>query len=104
VSTDRKVASIFDVVAAIPRGRVATYGQIAEAAGYPRHARLVGRVLGDLPDGDALPWHRVVGHTGRISSRGDGRAEREQRRRLQAEGVVFIGNRVDMKRHRWDEE
>ncbi len=89
------------MVAAIPRGRVATYGEVAELAGMPRHARLVGRTLANLPTGSRLPWHRVVNASLRISERGDDRAMSEQRRRLEREGVTFVGPRV-ARAHRWN--
>jgi len=86
----------------IPPGRVASYGQVAAEAGLPRRARVVGRVLGALPLGSELPWHRVVNARGAISSRGSGSSERRQRRLLEAEGVSFgPGGRVDMARHGW---
>ena len=95
---------ILATVDAIPRGRVASYGQIARAAGLPRRARLVGRVLSELPKGSGLPWHRVVNAAGHISRRGDGSSEREQRRRLRREGVALRpGGRVDLAEHGWDE-
>jgi methylated-DNA-protein-cysteine methyltransferase-like protein len=84
---DRRVA---DVVRAIPRGRVATYGQVAALAGAAGAARHVGRFLSHLPGGTGLPWHRVVNAAGRISeppSRSGG--GRRQRRLLEAEGVRF---------------
>jgi methylated-DNA-protein-cysteine methyltransferase-like protein len=77
-------------VAAIPEGRVATYGEVASAAGLPGRARLVGRVLRELPEGSRIPWHRVVAAGGRIAVRSDldGRVgEREQLARLRSEGV-----------------
>ncbi len=92
---------IWQVVAAIPRGRVATYGQVATLAGMPRHARLVGRTLSNLPAGSRLPWHRVVNAGLRISERGDDRAMAEQRRRLEREGVDFVGARI-ARAHRWE--
>ena len=92
---------IWQVVAAIPRGRVATYGQIAQLAGMPSHARLVGRTLSNLPSGSRLPWHRVVNASLEISRRGDDRAMHEQRRRLEREGVSFVGARV-ARAHRWE--
>lgn len=96
---------ILATVDSIPRGRVASYGQIARLAGLPRRARLVGRVLSELPSGSELPWHRVVNAAGHISRRGDGRGEREQRRRLRAEGVVLLrGGRIDLRTHGWREE
>jgi len=81
------------VVAMIPRGTVATYGQVAALAGMPRHARLVGRVLRNLPRGSRLPWHRVVNASLRISTRAGGGVG-IQRQRLEAEGVSFVGERV----------
>lgn len=89
------------MVAAIPTGRVATYGQVAALAGMPRHARLVGRTLANLPAGTRLPWHRVVNAALRLSERGDDRAMHEQRRRLEREGVGFIGTRI-ARAHRWE--
>lgn len=83
----------------IPRGRVASYGQIAALAGMPRHARLVGRTLRELPEGSKLPWHRVVNATLRISMRPGGTSE--QRRRLEAEGIEFVGEKV-ANGHRWE--
>lgn len=80
------ILRILDVIRRIPRGRVTTYGRIAEAVGLPGRARLVGHALSTSPLAGSVPWHRVVGANGRISDRpGDGAAE--QRRRLTAEGV-----------------
>jgi methylated-DNA-protein-cysteine methyltransferase-like protein len=76
----------------VPRGRVSTYGAIAKAAGYPRCARHVARVL-RLVGG--LPWQRILGSGGRISMRGE--SAMEQRFRLEAEGVRFKGKRVDLR-------
>lgn len=90
------------VVNGIPPGRVLTYGQVAEQAGLPRRARLVGRILSSLPADTRIPWHRVVAAGGRIAVRGGG--EHEQRRRLRAEAVPMrgiraaTGPRVDLER------
>jgi len=75
----------------IPRGRVSTYGAVAEAAGYPRCARHVSKVLNETP---GLPWQRVVGSGGRISL--SGQYGFEQRFLLESEGVRFKGRRVDL--------
>jgi methylated-DNA-protein-cysteine methyltransferase-like protein len=89
------------VVDSIPRGSVATYGQVAREAGLPRHARLVGAVLGALPAKSSLPWHRVLNAQGRVSPR-DSRHCRAQRGLLEAEGVAFDARgRVDLARFRW---
>ncbi len=85
----------------IPKGSVATYGQVAHLAGMPRHARLVGRTLSDLPKGTRLPWHRVVNAALRISSRRANRSgENVQKQRLLREKVEFIGDRI-ARAHRW---
>lgn len=87
--------SILQAVRAIPRGKVATYGQVAAAAGYPLYHRLVVRLLRDS-DG-RLPWQRVLGAGGEIKLLGE--AALEQRLRLEMEGVQFRGKRVDMAAH-----
>lgn len=81
---------IWLAVSAIPAGRVSTYGHVAAAAGLPRGARRVGRALGALPSGSAIPWHRVINARGMLSL--PGRAGEEQRRRLLAEGVQVTGD------------
>ena len=97
---DQAVQRIRATVDAIPRGKVATYGQVAEQAGLPRRARLVGRVLARLEDGSALPWHRVAGAGGHLRQRSGG--EVEQRRRLAREGVRFgPSGRIDLARFGW---
>lgn len=95
---------IWQVVAAIPRGRVATYGQVARLAGMPSHARYVGRTLSNLPSGTRLPWHRVVNANLRISPRANpanGVAVANQRARLEKEGVSFVGPRI-VRQHLWE--
>jgi methylated-DNA-protein-cysteine methyltransferase-like protein len=95
--------AIYAVVSLIPRGRVATYGQIADIAGLPRRARMVGYAMRELPEGSDLPWHRVVSASGEISSRGCPSSEREQRQLLEAEGVTFgRGGRLSLSRYRWN--
>lgn len=86
--------AIADAIRAVPRGKVSTYGAIARAAGYPRAAR---QVAAALRRSFGLPWQRILGAGGHIRITGDGAIE--QRLRLEAEGVIFRGRRVDMKRH-----
>jgi methylated-DNA-protein-cysteine methyltransferase-like protein len=95
--------SIYAAVASIPPGRVATYGQVAEAAGLPRRARLVGTALRALPEDSGVPWQRVVNASGGISERPRADAVTEQRILLVDEGVVFEPNgRVDLARYGWE--
>jgi methylated-DNA-protein-cysteine methyltransferase-like protein len=93
---------IYAVVSRIPKGRVASYGQVGELAGLPRHARLVGRALRELPVGSAVPWHRVVNAQGRISPRGDGLGEQIQAQLLRREGVRLVAGRISLARYRWE--
>jgi methylated-DNA-protein-cysteine methyltransferase-like protein len=88
-------AAIRRAVRQIPRGKVATYAQVAAAAGYPLHHRQVVQVL--RKSGDALPWQRVVGAGGEIRLKLD--MAREQRFRLEMEGVRFRGKRVALEEH-----
>ena len=96
-------ASIYAVVRRIPRGRVATYGQIAELAGLPRQPRLVGYALHALDSGSSLPWHRVVNAAGRISvGRKVPGGELRQRHLLEREDVEFDARgRLSLDRYRW---
>ncbi len=92
----------YAVVRKIPRGRVATYGQVAELAGLPGFARQVGWALHALRSGTRVPWQRVVNTRGACSLRPGSGGEFEQRRRLEREGVEFgAGGRIDLQRFRW---
>lgn len=91
------------MVRRIPRGRVATYGQVASLAGLPGHARQVGYALHALPEGSPVPWQRVVNARGEISPRAIPGWEGFQRCLLEAEGIAFdAAGRLDLERHRWD--
>ena len=93
---------IYATVARVPRGRVATYGQIAALAGLPRRARLVGYALRVLPEGSDIPWHRVVNAKGQVSLRGDGLGHEElQVHLLRREGVRFVGGVIQLARFQW---
>lgn len=102
ISGNDATSRICRVLAAIPRGRVITYGDLAEMAGYPRAARLAGQTLRKLPQDTRLPWHRVINAQGRISLPEPG--ARRQRERLEREGVTLIGGRVDLGEFRWHPE
>ena len=92
---------VYMVLAAVPPGTVVTYGQVAELAGLPRAARMVGRMLGNLPRGTDLPWHRVINASGKISLAEDSPSFKLQKTRLQDEGVVLNKNRVSLKKFNW---
>jgi methylated-DNA-protein-cysteine methyltransferase-like protein len=95
-------AQIFAVVRRIPRGCVATYGQVAALAGFPNHARQVGYALSALSSDAPVPWHRVVNAQGRISPRRDDPGgAMVQQLRLEQEGVVLMGGRVALADFGW---
>lgn len=101
-SAVKRYELIWRVVRKVPRGRVATYGQIAELADLEGHARQVGYALHNLPANSNVPWHRVVNAKGEISARTGGDSHELQRLLLEAEGVEFDAKgRMDLERYRW---
>jgi methylated-DNA-protein-cysteine methyltransferase-like protein len=85
----------------IPRGRVATYGQIASMAGSPRGARQVVRILHSSSEKDSLPWHRVINKQGKIALK-PGSGYELQKSLLEEEGIVFgLRDQIDLKRYQW---
>ncbi len=98
VLTDELIYEILSAVEEIPEGMVASYGQIARLIGREKNARLVGKVLGMAEYYGEYPCHRVVNNAGRLAP-----YFYEQQSLLEAEGVeVKDGNRVDMRKYRWD--
>jgi methylated-DNA-protein-cysteine methyltransferase related protein len=100
---DAAVAAICAVIRRIPKGWVATYGQVAAMAGLPRRARLVGHVLRHLDPATKIPWHRVVNAKGEVSySLSRNGNDVVQQRLLEKEGVEFDNrNRFNLERFRW---
>jgi methylated-DNA-protein-cysteine methyltransferase related protein len=100
---DAAVAAICAVIRRIPKGWVATYGQVAAMAGLPRRARLVGTVLQNLDPATKIPWHRVVNAKGEVSySASRNGSDATQRRLLEREGVEFNArDRFNLERFRW---
>jgi len=94
--SERRDAAFRRAIRQIPRGKVATYAQVAAAAGYPLYHRQVAQLLHQAPPG-SLPWQRVVGAGGQIKLKFE--AALEQRTRLEMEGVRFKGKRIDMAEH-----
>jgi len=94
---------IYSTIRKIPRAKVATYGQIAKLAGLGPNARLVGYALHALTPEKRVPWHRVVGASGKISLRGERMAI--QRKLLESEGVEFTeAGKIAFSRFRWSRE
>jgi len=89
--------AIYTVLKTVPSGKVVTYGQLAKMAGLPGAARHVGRVMHQLPEGNDLPWHRVVNSQGRISMAENSPGYLEQKRRLLLEGIEFNKGRISLK-------
>ena len=95
-------ARIYRVVRRIPRGRVATYGQVASLAGLGGHARQVGYAMHAVPDGLSVPWQRVINARGEVSPRTEPGMDRLQRSLLADEGLPFDANgRIDLSRYQW---
>jgi len=92
-------AAVYRLVERIPRGQVATYGQIAALLGYPRAARAVGQAMRHAPS--HLPWHRVVNAQGGISRRANVGGMLTQRVLLEQEGLVARRGRIRLREHRW---
>ncbi|MBO4384054.1 MAG: MGMT family protein [Clostridia bacterium] len=92
---------IYDVVRTIPKGRVATYGQVAALAGNPRWSRVVGYALHVNPEPGVIPCHRVVDRNGRLSPAFAFGGKNMQAKLLEAEGVEVADGRVDLSKCRW---
>ena len=93
---------IYEVVARIPRRRVATYGQIAALAGIPGQPRRIGYALSALSGDTGIPWHRVINAKGMISSRTRSGPDKVQRSLLKQEGIIFDpSGRIDLARFQW---
>ncbi|KAK7034014.1 Alkyltransferase-like protein 1 [Paramarasmius palmivorus] len=94
-------AAVYDVVRLIPQGKVTSYGHIAKLIGMPNHSRHVGQALKFLTD-ETVPWQRVIGSSGTISSRGPGtNGAQRQKEALEAEGVEVDGLRVNLSTYGW---
>lgn len=96
-----RLERILDTIRDIPAGRVASYGQVADIAGIPRGARLVGFALRQLPSDHDVPWHRVITASGRIAFPKDSPGYAEQCNRLMMEDIAVVGGKVDMGTYRW---
>jgi methylated-DNA-protein-cysteine methyltransferase related protein len=94
-------ARIWEQVRRIPKGKVATYGGIARMCGFPRHARLVGYALHNLPHGSNIPWYRVINSQGRISLPIHNGHYQKQKMLLEKEGILFLREKIPLKKYEW---
>ncbi|MEW6981902.1 MGMT family protein [Colwelliaceae bacterium 6471] len=96
---------IWQTVQAIPLGKVASYGQVADLAGLPGRSRLVGKALGNVPDGGwrgrDVPWYRVINSQGKISFLPSSENFERQKQALQDEQIVVIGTRIRLRDFQW---
>ena len=96
-----KVKRIWKTVVAVPKGKVASYGQIADLAGLPGRARLVGKALGQAPKNMKLPWYRILRSSGQLAFEKGSANALKQKDLLQEEEVVVLNNRVKLKQFGW---
>ena len=92
---------IYFTVLKIPKGCVATYGQVARLAGLPGYARIVGQILSQLPSDSRLPWHRIISGSGKISIPEHSDSFVEQRKRLIKEGIKVRHAKINLKEYQW---
>lgn len=100
-ATNKNYEHIWQTVLAIPAGKVASYGQIADLAGLPGRARLVGRCMGYAPKELQVPWYRVLRANGQLAFKAGSNTSLKQTGLLQEEGVAVIKNRVNMGEYGW---
>ena len=100
--TDKEFQNhILQLLHAIPAGKSTSYGRLAALAGHPRHARMVGRIMKNLPSDGSLPWFRVATSNGQLAFPEGTEAYQRQRALLEAEGVVFKNGKVPLKPYLW---
>lgn len=96
---DNPTKRIYDAVCNIPKGKVATYGQVAALAGNPKMSRAVGNALHKNPDPDRIPCYRVVNSKGELSGAFAFGGKNVQAERLMADGIEVVNGRVDLKKY-----
>ena len=92
---------VYDFLKTVPKGKVVTYGQIAEAAGNPRAARAVGNILHSNPNGEEIPCYKVVDSKGRLSEHYAFGGIEKQKERLEKEGIEVENYRVDLNKYKF---
>lgn len=94
--------TVYELTKQIPKGKVATYGQLARLAGSPKAARAIGMCMKTNPNAPHTPCHRVVAANGKLTGYSGGDGISTKKKMLLAEGVCFIGEQVDLSQSRWD--
>jgi O-6-methylguanine DNA methyltransferase len=92
---------IYRLTRQIPKGKVATYGQLAKLAGYPKAGRAVGSFMKRNPDAPRTPCHRVVASDGNLAGYSAGNGISTKKEMLVSEGVSFIGNKINIRESLW---
>ena len=92
---------IWEISLQIPKGTVATYGQIAKLAGLGKNARIIGYALNKLPENSNVPWHRIINAQGKISLRKGSASHKIQKILLEKEGIIFENEKIDLNRYGW---
>lgn len=93
--------AVLYILGQIPKGKVTTYGKIAQLAGYPSHSRHVGKLLSTLPCDTKIPWYRVINSQGKLSFPEQSERYQTQKEYLESEGIVFLNGRISLKRYNW---
>ena len=99
IITDSPAKRIYEAVKTIPKGKVATYGRVAELAGNPRMSRAVGNALHHNPDPEHIPCYRVVNSKGELAGAFAFGGENVQAKLLEADGIEVVNGRVDLKKY-----
>ena len=92
---------VYEITKNIPAGKVATYGQVAALAGSPKAARAVGNAMKTNPNAPVVPCHRVVASDGRLTGYSGEGGIKQKKEMLIKEGVIFKGDKVDLKKSLW---
>lgn len=103
ISNIQTLQKFYTIIYKIPAGKVATYGQIAAIAGYPRKARLVGYALKGMGERSTVPWYRVINAQGKISFPEHSEHYSIQKTILESEGIVFSkSGKIDLRKFQWE--
>ena len=94
---------VYEYLRIIPKGKVVTYGKIAEYMGNKNLARTIGNILHDNPDGEKYPCYKVVNASGKLSEHYAFGGIEVQKERLEADGIEVVDYKVDLRRYKWED-